>query len=271
MKTSIWLTLDDLIFEGRNKMYGAYLLRKEYPRHLAIAVSVIAGLLLLALPLPQYLSRNSTFDNVKSPDKPDERVLVILEPPLKDISEFQQPAQPVSPPPPSVSTPATTLPTTIATTDDVVTATPIDQVTGTPLAGGVDGGTGIVETTGTTGATDTGTGTAPVAVAPVIVDYAEVKPQFPGGEAELIKQINKLVRYPEVAIRDDISGIVYVSFVVDPKGNVSRIKIEKGIGGGCDQEAVRVISQLKGWSPAMQNGNPVFFKYVMPVRFVLRN
>ncbi len=272
MKNLIWLTLDDLIFEGRNKLYGAYALRKEYPRHLAIALSVVFVFAGLSIPLPQYLNKNTTLSDVQLPAKPEDKVIEIVLPNIEDKPGTDRAAYPVAPATTTTVVTPTNTTAVITLVDDAIAATdviPNNQIVTSGETGNATNA-GATEITGTTTGTETGPGSAETYVEPKIENFAEIMPRFPGGDAALARQINQLMRYPGEAVKAGIAGTVYVSFVVDPKGNVSRIKVEKGIGGGCDEEAIRVISQLKGWSPAIQNGNPVFFKYVMPVRFVIR-
>ena len=96
-------------------------------------------------------------------------------------------------------------------------------------------------------------------------------PQFPGGgEAALIKYLSQNIKYPPMARESNISGNVYVTFLVDKDGKVKDAKILRGIGGGCDEEALRVVSHMPDWKPGKQNGRPVMVQYNLPVRFTLK-
>ena len=103
-----------------------------------------------------------------------------------------------------------------------------------------------------------------------VYTVVEQLPQFPGGDQAMYTFIQKNLKYPQQAIQAGIEGRVFVSFIVDKDGNVSNVKAEKGIGGGCDQEAVRVIKMMSGFSPAKQNGRPVTYRYIVPVKFKLQ-
>ncbi|WP_158561181.1 M56 family metallopeptidase [Emticicia sp. C21] len=97
----------------------------------------------------------------------------------------------------------------------------------------------------------------------------EESPTFPGGVKELFKFIGRNLKYPVAAQRAKVSGKVFVKFVVRKDGSISDFNILKGIGFGCDEETIRVISQLPKWSPGRQNGRAVNVHFTMPVNFVL--
>ena len=95
-------------------------------------------------------------------------------------------------------------------------------------------------------------------------------PSFPGGDAARKKYLARNLRYPSQAAEDGIQGTVYVSFVVKTNGSLSDIKIIKGIGGGCDQEALRVVKRMPAWNPGYQKGRKVAVLFNMPVYFKLQ-
>ncbi|MBP6977824.1 MAG: energy transducer TonB [Lentimicrobiaceae bacterium] len=99
--------------------------------------------------------------------------------------------------------------------------------------------------------------------------FVEQMPDFPGGEAALREYLMKNVTYPQLAKESDVEGTVYVTFIVDKNGNISDIKVLRGIGAGCDEEAVRVISKMPRWNPGKQNGRPVPVRFNMPIKFQL--
>ena len=102
-----------------------------------------------------------------------------------------------------------------------------------------------------------------------IFEHAEVMPQFPGGMQEMFKYINSVVKYPLLARRMEISGTVYVAFVVEKDGRISNVTLFRGIGGGCDEEAIRVVSSMPDWEPGLQRGQPVRVRFTLPVKFDL--
>lgn len=101
-----------------------------------------------------------------------------------------------------------------------------------------------------------------------IIIFAEVQPKPVGGLENFYRTISKNIKYPTVARKIGTEGKVLVEFVVDRKGNATQIKLLKGIGSGCDEEAMRVIA-LPKWEPGKQRGKSVNVKMVMPVNFRL--
>ena len=102
-----------------------------------------------------------------------------------------------------------------------------------------------------------------------IYQVVDEMPMFPGGEAAMMKFVSNNVKYPQEAKDNDISGRVFISFVVEKDGSVSNVKVMRGIGGGCDEEAVRVISSMPKWKPGIKDGKPVRVSYMMPLTFKL--
>ena len=103
-----------------------------------------------------------------------------------------------------------------------------------------------------------------------VYQIVEEMPQYPGGENALMDYVSKNVVYPKEAQEKGISGRVFVSFIVEKDGSVSNVKVMRGIGGGCDEEAVRVISGLPKWKPGKMKGKPVRVSYMMPITFRLQ-
>lgn len=108
----------------------------------------------------------------------------------------------------------------------------------------------------------------------VVVDeeiflVAENAPEFPGGEDSLYAYIARNIKYPETAKKEKIEGRVFVTFVIEKDGQVSSAKILRDIGGGCGEEAIRVVKSMPKWKPGTQRGNPVRFQFNLPVSFML--
>jgi len=99
--------------------------------------------------------------------------------------------------------------------------------------------------------------------------FVEQMPVYKGGTETLVKFIAGNIKYPEIAKRAGIQGKVMVQFVVDKNGKVQYPVVLKGIGAGCDEEAVRVIKMLADWEPGKQNGKIVNVKMVIPIQFRL--
>ena len=103
-----------------------------------------------------------------------------------------------------------------------------------------------------------------------VLEKAEVMPEFPGGEQAMMDFVAKNVQYPQEARDKEISGRVLVGFIVEKDGSIGDVKVVKGIGGGCDEEAVRVVKAMPKWKPGMDKGKPVRVSYVMPFTFKLQ-
>lgn len=97
----------------------------------------------------------------------------------------------------------------------------------------------------------------------------EDPPVFVGGDEARMNYLVKNIEYPESARNKGIQGTVYVTFVIEADGSVSEVKILRGIGGGCDEEAVRVVKNMPAWRPGFQRGKPVRVQYNMPIKFTL--
>lgn len=102
-----------------------------------------------------------------------------------------------------------------------------------------------------------------------IFTVVESMPGFPGGEAARITYLNENIKYPQMARESGIQGRVFVTFVVERDGSVTDVKVLRGIGGGCDEEAVRVIKNMPKWDPGKQRGKPVRVQFNMPILFKL--
>lgn len=98
----------------------------------------------------------------------------------------------------------------------------------------------------------------------------EEMPRFPGGDQALLNYLSENLRYPSLAIESKIQGLVVVQFIIDEFGQISGPVVLRGIGGGCDEEALRVIQKMPAWKPGKQRNRPVKVRYNLPVRFQLK-
>ncbi|MBC8084780.1 MAG: energy transducer TonB [Hymenobacter sp.] len=122
--------------------------------------------------------------------------------------------------------------------------------------------------------TDTGsvveaaTQTAPeVPAEPVVYNVADEMPAFTGGAPAFLKFLQAKLKYPEEALRRNISGKVHVSFVVDEEGRILDPKVVRGLGSGLDEEALRLVRIMPWWTPGRINGRPVRVAYTLPIVF----
>lgn len=104
----------------------------------------------------------------------------------------------------------------------------------------------------------------------LIVDFPDKRPEFPGGTAALFRYLRDNIRYPSLAKETGVQGTVYIGFVVEKDGSVSNVKVLRPVGGGCDEEALRVVQSMPHWEPGMQHGRPVRVSFVLPVKFKLQ-
>ena len=103
-----------------------------------------------------------------------------------------------------------------------------------------------------------------------VFTIVEEMPEYPGGLSKLTDYLTKNIKYPQMARESGIQGRVFVNFVVEPDGSVSNINVMRSLGGGCDEEAVRVVKNMPKWKPGKQRGKPVRVSYILPIVFTLQ-
>jgi len=106
-------------------------------------------------------------------------------------------------------------------------------------------------------------------VAPVFT-IVELMPVFPGGEKSMYKWLIENLKYPQIAREAGIQGTVYINFVIEKDGSISNVNCLRAIGGGCDEEAMRVVKSMPKWEPGKQKGEPARVYFNLPVKFILR-
>ncbi|MBK8683369.1 MAG: TonB family protein [Chitinophagales bacterium] len=111
--------------------------------------------------------------------------------------------------------------------------------------------------------------TAPTVDANIFVTVEQM-PEFPGGDEAMYKFLAENIKYPALAKDNMIQGTVYIKFVVSGKGKISDAVVVRGIGSGCDEEALRVVKKMPNWNPGMQQGKPVDVFYTLPIKFQLQ-
>ena len=103
-----------------------------------------------------------------------------------------------------------------------------------------------------------------------VFTIVEEMPGYPGGDAKMYEYLGKNIKYPQIARESSIQGRVFVNFVVEPDGSVTNVKVLRGIGGGCDEEAMRVVKSMPKWKPGKRRGKAVRVSYTLPVVFKLQ-
>lgn len=109
-----------------------------------------------------------------------------------------------------------------------------------------------------------------VEAAPEIFAIVEETAEFPGGYQKMMEYIVKNIKYPQIARETNIRGKVYLKFVVRKDGSITDVEVQRGIGGGCDEEAVRVVKSMPKWNPGKQRKQPVNMYFNLPINFTLR-
>lgn len=246
---------NEMVFADRNREYGAFVLRRDYTKRLLIAVVGSVLVFGLAVGLPKIIAAMGGEEEVVEAKKIVDVNLDLFEEEKKE----EPPPPPVEPPPP-VKIESVQF-TQLEAVDEPVEEPPPTQET-------------LVETNAGTVTQEGEKGEEPPPpveeAEPQVFTIVEEMPSFPGGEAELFKYLGRTVKYPPMAQDAGITGVVYMTFVVDEHGRVKDPKVLRGIGGGCDEEAIRVVKAMPAWEPGKQRGKPVRVQYNLPIRFTLK-
>jgi protein TonB len=247
---------DDLVFENKNKEYGAYTVRKSYSQNLTTGLGISVSFACMLLIVPKIMSALFPGQTIV-PDITDkilnEKVVDILPPPT-----IEPPVR-VTPPPTQVQT---NFPPAV-TTEPVTTDIPTNE----DIVANMD-------------AISTDDGVVPGPPAPVVVEpappaepaefiNAEVMPAYKGGLQAAYTLIGRKLKYPYAAQRTGVEGTVFVTFVINKEGKVTNVSVLKGISEECDKEAMRVINLLDQWTPGSQNHRPVNVRMTIPIKFQL--
>jgi TonB family protein len=124
-------------------------------------------------------------------------------------------------------------------------------------------------TPGGDAATDKTASAALAAQAGTVYEVVEEMPEFAGGIEGLSKYLGDNIAYPKEALASKVTGTVFMSFIVNADGSVSDVQVLKGIGGGCNEEALRVVQNMPDWQAGKQSGQAVAVRYSLPIRFKL--
>jgi len=248
---SYFPSLDDIAFEGRNKDYGAYFLRKKYNKYLVISGIIATFIFFILVSVPIFLDvfeKPVSFEMMipmteyYSLDPPSDDDLSAVakalapEPEVEKIPEIVDSVKPEEQKKPEIIEP-----------EKDAEVTKSDTVSG--------GGSGD-DKAGTGPGEDTG-----------IYTTIDVYPRFPGGDQARFYFLRSNIRYPETALKAGIHGVVMLVFVIEPSGEISNVEVAGGIGGGCDEEAVRVIKLMPRWEPGKRSGRAVRVLVRMPIVF----
>jgi protein TonB len=250
----------EMLFENRNKEYGAYDLRVNYDKRLMrsffLALLIAALLFLIPYGLTKILTQNQGADSILKTLTYDLSKTYVIEKPVKVKSV---------PSPIHKSLIANTTFKVAAKVEErkIEEQKSVDQGSHSP--------NGIAGTTADSSVTD-GSNFVADSIPTEVMSIAsvDVPPSFPGGENAMMKFLKQNLKFTSLAFENEISGKVYVSFVIDEKGRPVEISILKSLGYGMDEEVVRVVGMMPIWTPGRFHGHEVKTALILPVSFNLK-
>lgn len=263
-------SLNDIVFENRNKQYGAYALRKEYGGTIQRATLIGVGIFLLMFLLPELYAHLKPELNQKDIAFAVEANVINVRP------EETRPTPPleVSPPQPVIKT-VRSLPPIVLPDEEVLEEhlPPTIEALETAQPGQetVDGVI-MVDLVVPPAEVRSIAKEVVIEVKPEeekVLLFAEQQPEFNGGMEAFANYLQKNLKYPSAAARAGVEGKVFVEFTVGTDGSIQGARTVKGIGFGCDEEALRVINLMPRWNPGKQSGRPVRVRFTLPISFQL--
>ncbi|MDB5009237.1 MAG: TonB family protein [Mucilaginibacter sp.] len=256
----------DVVFNGRNKAYGAYELRKNNPRNTSRALLFGAIFFIFVISLPTIINKLQGFipkaqPKVKITD-------IVLTPPPPDPKK--PPPPPPEPPKPKVD--QVKFPPPVVKPDNEVKEEPPTQK---QLAVADPGQKDIKGDPNADIKIDEPVGTSEVKQVTEdvnkVYESVENEPAFPGGIQKFYDYLSKAIRYPAVDRENNVTGKVFVQFVVERDGSLTDVKALRGPSQTLSDEAVRAVKASPKWTPGVQNGRKVRVQYTVPVNFTLNS
>jgi protein TonB len=248
---------DDIVFEDRNKEYGAYKLRKKYSS--TVMIALLIGIIILSTAIITPYINAKALENQKQ--RAERQVEIKLE-------NLDQPNETVAPPPPPPPPPADVVQQQRYVPPVVVDSIRPEEMTQLMTADQAQTEVTDKEVVEVVEQVKEEVQEADAEATPFVV--VEEMPMFPGGDTELLKYISEHTQYPEVAKENNIQGRVIVRFCVTSKGGVSQVSVLKGVDPELDKEAIRVVNTLPTFKPGKQGGKPVPVWYMVPITFTLK-
>jgi len=260
----------DLVFEGRNKSYGAYQLRSENPKTTTVALILGSVFFALAIGAPIIISKLPSGDTAEQQEEQIIEVMEIPEPPVEILPPPPPPVEAYQAPK-SIVEEVKFKPLVAAKKEEVPEDPPkIEQFKeADPSSRNAEASpTGDINIGKPAGDLDKG---VEVPDNQVYTSAAlQVQPEFPGGIGAFLGYVQKNFRIPEVD--QDMTARIYVSFVVEKDGTLTDIKVLRDPGYGLGKEAIRVLKSVKTkWSPGIQNGKPVRASYNLPITINIKS
>lgn len=266
----------DIVFEGKNKAYGAFELRQSSSKRHIIAFGVVVLFAAVVSALPAIISTiNAATSKGHTAGIDETYVTSVVEVETKPEPEIVKPEMPE---PPKFMNMTKFVPPKISKDEDVTNddemANMSDVAKGNVAIGVFDVKDGSTDKDAVRKEFETdviGDGKGSSATKePEIFISAQFMPQFPGGEKEMYKYIYDNIKYPVVDQEMGVQGKVTVRFVVTKNGDISDIQLLKGISPTCDKEAIRVLKSMPKWVPGKNNGVAVPVYFTMPIVFKLK-
>jgi protein TonB len=263
-----WL---DLVFNDRNKSYGAYELRQHYPQVMVKAMaitfaSVLAIIFVFGIILKPVIAKNQpvVVDVPLMPYVPPHKV----DPPKPVTAHLA--AIPKPPALPAQPAAANRFAPLVATQDDHAENPPSVVDLANKTIGPADTkGTPGPPAIGPVKTNDGGGGSGTIDNSVHFAAGLERMPEPYGGNEAWAKFLRKHLNYPQQAIDEHMQGRVFLSFIIEKDGSISNITVTRGAGYGMDEEALRVLKLAPAWKPGIQNGQPVRVQYNIPINFQL--
>jgi periplasmic protein TonB len=247
---------DDIVFETRNKEYGAYKLRTKYNR--TVMWALLVGVVIIATAVITPYLNAKALENSKR--RAERQVEIKME-------NLDQPNEQVAPPPPPPPPPSDVVQQQRYVPPVVVDSIKPEDVQNIMTADDAQVEVKDQEVVEVVEVKEEVQEAEPEEIPFVVV---EEMPMFPGGDAELLKYIAEHTTYPDIAKENNIQGRVIVRFCVTAKGGVSQVSILKGVDPELDAEAIRVVNTLPAFKPGKQGGKPVPVWYMVPITFTLK-
>jgi periplasmic protein TonB len=247
--------LEEIVFRTRNKEYGAYVLRKKYRKYTTISLIIGVFAIGAAVAYPVIAAFINKSRIIKEVNTVGAEML--------DIPKEELPPPPPPPPPPPDVVQAQKFVAPVVTTDSVeTTMVTQDDLSTKPIeAPSADEGIQVEEVKEQVIQQE-----APKEIFTVV----EEQPGYPGGDEARIKYLQDNIKYPDEAKELGVQGKVFVTFVVEVDGSITDVRVLRGIGAGCDEEAIRVVRNMPRWIPGKQRGVPVRVQFNLPIKFTLQ-
>ena len=255
----------ELVFQGKNKEYGAYQMRGESDKRHNVAMIIVTVVAVIAFSIPKLIEMTKS----KQTEKMTE-VTTLSQLEKAEVKNDVKKAAAVEPPPPLKSSVKFTAPVIkkdeeVADNEEIKSQEELMTAKGSISIADVKGNDDI---NGKDIADIKENVTQDVEEKPYTI--IEQMPVYPGGEGELLAYIAKTIKYPVIAQENGIEGKVIIRFVVSKTGKISNVEVLRSLDGACDREAVRVVKTLKDWIPGKQNGVNVPVYYTLPITFKLQ-